>query len=296
MTLKHLRLSTFVAATLAGLSSGSARSELALGTAVNYGVLTGPNIHNFQLTSDTTINGTVGIGSSPNGIQLGGGTITGDLDNAGTVAGAPYGGTVNGTINQNVADVTNAYNTVKSLSNTLAGESGTTLTSSLIVGGVLQATSGTLDGNGNYVFTIAANKFSGLGSFTINGTGAQNVVINITGNQNFNFSNGIALSGGLNDDNVLYNITGTGNIGAAANKAVVNGDIVGINATFNMDAVVIDGRIIGGASGADFQLVSNFTLNQPSSTPVPEPSSLALTSLAGGICCLVYRRRRSRTR
>jgi hypothetical protein len=129
-----------------------------LGAAENYAVLVEPNLHNYQQASDTQVTGNVGIGSPLNSVQLAGGTITGNLDFSGAVPGGGTGGTVNGSINSNVAAVTSALSTVNSLNTTLGGESGTSLTISG-AGQTINASSGTLDGNGNEVFTVASNKF-----------------------------------------------------------------------------------------------------------------------------------------
>ena len=72
-------------------SRASASLYTQLGTAANYGVLTGPGIGNFQLTSDTNITGNIGVGSSNgttsgtnNNIQLAGSNLVGNLSLGGT--------------------------------------------------------------------------------------------------------------------------------------------------------------------------------------------------------------------
>ncbi len=282
-----------------------ARAGFVIGTASNYAVLTGPGIGNFQLTSDTYITGNIGVGSSNgttsgtnNNIQFGGATLDGTLYLGGTYTNG-IGGTATGGIVTQSSAVATAYNTVNSLSTTLAGEAGTTLG---ITGSAqtIAASSGTLDSMGDRVFTVTANNFGGYGPLTISGSASDYVVINITGNQNFNFDKSITLTGGITSDQVLFNITGTENIGAAAGGASIYGIILGIHDKFNMDAVNIEGRIFGGASGQDFQLVSNFNLEQPQTeqpnTPgVPEPSSIVLIGI-GGIACLAGYSWRNRKR
>jgi hypothetical protein len=106
---------------------------------------------------------------------------------------------------------------------------------------------------------------------TIDGTGlapGQDVVINVTGNNNVALKNLLNLTGGLTDDQVFINITGTGQqVGGNTNGGIVNGIFVALNDKFNVDNTTVDGRVIGGDS-ADFQLVSGFVLNTP---PVPAP-------------------------
>ena len=84
-----------------------------------------------------------------------------------------------------------------------------------------------------------------------------------------------------------------------ANGATVQGTIVGVNDTFNLNNVNIEGRLIGGASGQNFVLGSNFSLEQPTTTAVPEPASSAIILLSLSSLGIVsgvrrlYRRRSS---
>jgi uncharacterized repeat protein (TIGR01451 family) len=236
-----------------------------LGLAANYGVLTNPSISKVALTSDTFITGNIGIansgGANQSSPQLSGAgaTVTGNVDFAGITNITNT--TVTGMTNQNVADVNTAFNTMSTLSASLGAKTGTTLT---LTGSAqtINASSGTLDANGNRVFT-ASSGFVVNAPLTINGGPNDYVVINIPAGQTAKFSNSITLTGGITDDHVLYNVLGTGNeIGGAANQATVHGIILGINRKFNMDAVKVVGRVIGGDS-ANFQLVSNFFLTQP---------------------------------
>ncbi|HEY2157577.1 MAG TPA: collagen-binding domain-containing protein [Isosphaeraceae bacterium] len=292
------------AAILVGLSAESARAGYDLGLAANYGVLANPGTHNFQLSSDDHITGNIGVLSSDmtstgtnNNIKFANATVTGRLDLQGTNTNG-IGGTATGGVFTGVSDVLTAYNTLTALASTEAGKAGTTIVYSGTGGTTIAATNGTPDGNGNNVFTTTAAALSGSlnGTLTVSGTASQYVVINITGtNQNFQFTQGIALSGGITDDHVLLNFTGTGSIqvGGSGHGATLHGDILAFGYTFNMDNVTVDGRVFGGDGSKDFQIVSGFNLNQP--VNVPEPSSLALVALGGG-ACLAIRRRRARRR
>jgi len=274
------------------------RAQFSLGDAANYAVLVEPSLHNFQTTSDSGVTGNVGIGSPLNSVQLSSGTITGNLDFSGAWPTAPanpgggtnYGGTT-GPVTENntgVSNVTSALSTVNSLNSTLGAETGSTLT---ISGGgqVINATSGTQDGSGNYVFTVASNKFNNdSGGITINGTASQYVVINIdNGTSNESINGAISLSGGITSDHVLFNFVGTGGeLGGAANGAAAYGVFLAPNMKINVNGVTIDGRLFGGGSSTsnnDFQLNSLGYVDQPAAASVPEPSSGVVAAFVGVI-------------
>ena len=178
----------------------------------------------------------------------------------------------------NQSQVTTAINTVNSLNTTLGAESGLSLT---ISGGgqVVNVSSGLLDGSGNHVFTIASNGFNNNNQgFTVNGTASDYAVFNITnGTSNESLGGPISLSGGITSDHVLFNYVGTsGNLGASAGGATINGLILAPNMKINLDNMTLNGRLFGGRAGQDFQIVSGFNLNAPA---VPEPSTLVLAGL-----------------
>jgi hypothetical protein len=280
----------------------SAQADFSIGAAANYAVLVEPNLHNFSLTSDSGVTGNVGIGSPINAVGLAGGTINGNLDFSGAApSGGPnFGGTVTGAVNTSVSAVTLALNTVNSLNTTLGGEAGTTL---VISGGgqVINASSGTLDGSGNEVFTVASGAFNLSGGITINGTASQYVVINVNeGTSNEKINGAVNLTGGITSDHVLFNFTGTGGtLGAAANQAVANGIFLAPNMKVNIDSVTIDGRLFAGGSSTsnnDFQIVSLAYVNAPAGVPsVPEPNSIFLLSSVLALTGLALRRSRSQS-
>jgi len=287
-----IALSAFAFLAFSPLAAVPCRAQFSLGEAANYAVLVEPNLHNFNLTSDSGVTGNVGIGSPINSVQLSGGKITGNLDFSGAEpSGGPnFGGTVTGTVTANVSNVTSALNTVNSLNSTLGGETGTSLT---ISGGgqVINASSGTPIG-GNEVFTVAAGNFNpggGSGGITINGTASQFVVININnGTSNESINGAISLSGGITSDHVLFNFVGTGGeLGGAANDAVANGVFLAPDMKVNLNSVTIDGRVFGGGSTTsnnDFSIVSQAFINAPASHQVgtaPEPSSGVVAGFVG---------------
>ena len=97
--------------------------------------------------------------------------------------------------------LTSALNTANPLSQTLGLETGTTTT--ITSGGSINAGSGTLDGSGNRVFTVTSISFPN-GTFTVNGTAADFVVLNIADGVGNNGLNGsVVLSGGIVSDRGL---------------------------------------------------------------------------------------------
>jgi choice-of-anchor A domain-containing protein len=269
----------------------SSRADFSLGQAGNYGVIAGPNTTSIQFSNET-LNSNVGAAASPtpggNYVQFSSGTITGNFDFAGTAPSSLGSGAVDGNINSNVAAVTSAYSTLTQLSNTFAAETGTALAGS----GSVDATTGKLDITGNFVFTGTTSTFLQSGALTINGTANQYVVINITDNANqVQLKNLLNLTGGITSDHVFINITGNESIGGNTNGGIINGTFFAPNATVNIDNSTLDGRIFGGVGS--FQLVSGFDMNTPAT--VPEPASLAMILLGGGIAAgyATYRSRRA---
>ncbi len=287
------RLILLAAFTASVAPSAQAHAGFVLGEAANYGIIAGPNTKSMQF-SNATYNGNVATDNASttaggNYVQFSSGTINGNFSFAGTAQTNLGSGTLNGSKIANDSNVSSAYNTISNLSTTFAGESGTSFGGS----GGITATGGTLDGSGNYVFTTTAANFLQGGALTITGTASEYVVINVTGNSNVQLKNLLTLSGGITDDHVFINITGSGKqVGGNTNGGVVNGIFVALNDTFNIDNTTIDGRVIGG-SNQDFQLLSGFVLNDPTPPMVPEPSSIVLSAFGVlGAVILAGRRRR----
>jgi len=278
------------------LAHAPAQAAFNLGLAANYVILTDPRVHNVQFTSDSFITGNVGVSetnptTSP---KVNGGNITGNLDFAGPIN--VNNATVSGTTSANVGNVTTAYNTLTSLSSTLGAESGTSLTLTNTGTQIINASSGTLDGSGNRVFTVsAADDFNVTKLLTINGSASDYVVINIVDGAKAVFHAGISLTGGITSDHVLYNILGStgGEVkgGSGINGDKVYGTILAVDRKFNMDNTSIVGRVFGGGDN-DFQLVSNFRIVQPAvESDVPEPASFILWSVLALTGAVAGRRR-----
>jgi PEP-CTERM motif-containing protein len=296
MSIKSVVLLSALSASVLALST-QANASFVLGEAAFYGIIAGPDTHSMQF-SNSTFNGNVATDNSSttaggNYVQFSSGTINGNFSFVGTAQNNLGSGTLNGSKIANDANVSSAYNTISNLSTTFASEAGKSFSAGAQT---LTASSGTQDSAGNFVFTTTAQNFLSSGALTISGSATDYVVINVTGNSNVQLKNLLNLTGGITDDHVFINITGTGDqVGGNTNGGVVNGIFVALNDKFNIDNTTIDGRVIGG-SNQDFQLVSGFELNAPPSPSmtgsVPEPSTWAMMLLGfAGLGFIAYRRK-----
>ena len=273
-----------------------------LGGAENYAVLFEGFGGNTLQVTNVTITGNVGIGFTGQMTDSGPSSIFGGIDfsapNTGQFHNNNPGNVITGPINYNVNAVSNALTWVNSMSQTLLGDAGTPVA----INGMqtLNATSGaTYTLNGQTVHVFDATSFNNNGTsdvLTINGSATDLVAINLDGLGNIQFHGGIAFTGGITADNVLFNIGG-GNYstmtGGPALDINNNGGAAGIARGIFLDpngaisvtnSVVNEGRVFGGDSH-DFQFVSGSNIT----APVPGPSAISLLTVAG---MLGSRRRR----
>ncbi len=279
---RHCMKIACLAMCVAFVPGPKAFATIQLGDAANFGVISGTSVPSLQINNGD-ITGNIGIANPSGQFQASGpGTVTGNILFAGPVKDSISNTTITGTITGNNSTVTSAYNTLTSLSSTFAGETGTSVAINLGNMGTqtINATSGTLDSSGNYVFNVSgrASNLGNQAALTINGTASQNVVINVANGLN-TLQGSINLTGGITSDNVLVNILGNTSLKSSGNfnTDVINATLLDLNGTINMNEVTINGRVFGGDS-SNMQLVSNFYLNTPVTTnqhsTVPEPTSL----------------------
>jgi len=305
------------------LAAPQARADLLSPGVTQFAVLSqfSNNQTNFN---NGTITGDIGIGS-PRQFTISSADVIGSIRFSGasnttglspdpdpgsnpgpfTVSG---GGTVSGAVVANDIGVTNAINYTNDLSQAVGGNAGTNTT--ITNGGSINVSAGALgttaivDGNalGTYrVFTVTSVSFPN-GTFTINGSASDQVVLNVANSSSFNGS--IALSGGITSDHVLINMFGgdyTTHMGGpsltiSTNGAATTGTFLDPNGSMQMNHSVLIGRFFGG-DVQNQQIVSGADINAPpQAPPVPEPSSLAVVLGIGGLTGLGYtwRRRRSK--
>jgi choice-of-anchor A domain-containing protein len=279
---------------LVAFAATATEAAFNLGAAGTFGVLVEPSAHNFQL-NNSTVTGNVGVGAGVDAIQIASnGFITGQLLLADTGLTVANSGNVSGGVLQGQSQVTTALNDINTLSSTLGIQVGTglSITSATTT---INVNTGTLIG-GNYVFTIASNGFNNDNTgFTVSGGAGDFVVFNINnGTSNEDFGGPISLSGGITSDHVLFNYVGTGGeLKSALGGATVNGIFLAPHMKINIDNVTINGRLFGGLTDQDFQLVSGFNLNAPADIPgVPEPSALCIYALGATLIGLTRLRPR----
>ena len=169
------------------LTAPQARAGVLLpADATNFAVLyEGGGTGNQLSTTNTIINGNIGIGA-PSGTTTDflaasggmGALINGNVEYA---AGVPaqnsiQNTTFTGTVSGNNANVQTDLNALNALNTSLGVESGAGLTINLRVNNnqtqTINASSGTLDGNGNRVFNLTSLNFGNGSTLTINGDDA----------------------------------------------------------------------------------------------------------------------------
>jgi hypothetical protein len=184
--------------------------------------------------------------------------------------------TVTGSTQMSVAAVDAALNQILSISSYYGSQSGTSLGANW---GTTTGTIGTV-GAGIQIFNASSINVSKV--MTIQGGANDLIIINNSSSAIFRGGGKIWLSG-LQPDQVLFNLTGSGNVLSISGNDVIMGDFI-VRGAYNVSAATLDGRILGGTG--TLTMGTNFEEIVPSDATTPEPGEWAL--LAGGIGALVY--------
>jgi len=291
-----LRICFLLAFLLATLSLGSLPAFAdGWAGATSYGVLfTGGGTNTLQVTN-VTVNGNVGVGGTGLMTDSGPSTINGTVNffasNTGQFSNNNVSNVITGGVNFGVLSVNTLLTNLETLNTTLGGEAGTAVA---IVGSTtINASTGTLDANGNRIFTVTSFNTTNGNKLTINGSATDFVVLNFSSSVNFN--NQVQLTGGITPDHILYNfVGGSGLVGGPTlqiNDNLSNNTpncslgvycVQGYFLDPNGAVSVTNANILGGVWGGDthdFQYVSG--ANVQTFVSAPEPGSLVL--LASGL-------------
>ena len=140
----------------------------------------------------------------------------------------------------------------------------------------------TITGNGGKnVISVSSIQLNGSSTLTLSGTSSDTFVVNVSGKLALTGTSSIQLNG-VAPNNVLFNVTGSGQDVAFTGKSQGNGLFLAPNRAVSVTGATIDGGIY---AGGNIAIVSGAKII----SGVPEPSSLALASiglfsLAGCAC------------
>ena len=270
-----------------------------LGDAKNYDILASGGGGGLKILNLTNT-GNVAIGA-PNAkkptITLSNTRVNGEIDFAGVKKLTSSGSTVTGAVTAGHSNVTADMNYLASLSTMLGAEHGTA-TNIRLTGGIsltINASNGTVDGNGNRIFNLESFFLGGNSILTINGENlGSSVVFNWNNNTNWGFGYGsVLLIGGLSPDQVLWNTsverdftleTGTSNS--------VAGVFLDPRGTMQMIDTVLHGRFLGGSTDPTYFSAGPMYISNSRIDSVPEPSTYALLLLGAVGMVIIYRRSR----
>jgi hypothetical protein len=257
-----------------------ASSIPSLASAANYAVLglANTNINN----SLVTINGNEGVSAGGSLTNMAPSVVNGNVYQA--AAGLYTGpGTVHGsvitaptTLAQNDSDAAAAVSAAELLTATQTYNSGI-------------GSDTTVTGNGG--LNVIAINGDITKSLMLSGSAKDTFVVLVSGNVSLVGSDALGLGGQVTSNNVLYVFTGTDNVATHVGNTI-DGTMLGLNTSFNLDGT-FNGEIIGGGSSG-ITLMSGAVVNNVPFTPpacVPEPSTMALLGPGLVVAGTVFRKR-----
>jgi choice-of-anchor A domain-containing protein len=250
----------------------STNPALNAGGLAGYTVLYEGTGSNQLSISNDIISGNIGVGGGKVAFS-GPGTIGGRLDfsaaNTGQYSNSNSSNVGPTSVNYNVAAVTTAINAANSLSTSLGALSGTSISFNN-ANQTVDESSGALATSGGViyrVFNVTSYSETNADTVTIVGDGSGDpVVFNFAYNNNTNLGGQVALTGGLTDDQVVWNFTSRNkNVQLTNNGGTYAGVILLPNDNFTSDNYNLDGRVYGGADG-NMQIVSGANVYAPAMT------------------------------
>ncbi len=248
----------------------STNPALNVGGLANYAVLYEGTGNNQLSISNDTINGNIGIGGGQ--VQFNGpGTIHGELDFSAANSNQYHntnGSNVGPTsVNYNVSAVTTAIAAANSLSSSLGGLTGTNISfnnSNQVVNESSGALYTNVNGVNYRVFNVTSYSENNNDTVTIVGDGSGDpVVFNFAYNSNTNLGGQVMLTGGLTDDQVMWNFTSSNRqVQLNDNGGTYLGVILAPHDQYQSNSSNLYGRVYGGVAG-NMQIVSGANVYTP---------------------------------
>ncbi len=273
-----------------GVTHADDASGISTNPALNVGGLAGYTVlyegsGNNQLSiANDTIDGNIGVGGGQ--VQFNGpGSIGGRLDfsaaNSGQYHNTNRSNVGPTSVNYSVSAVTTAINAVNSLSSSLGALSGTNITFTNTSQSINES-AGKLETTGGVtyrVFNVSSYSANNADTVTIAGDGSGDpVVFNFAYNGNTNLGGQVALTGGLTNDQVIWNFTSSNKqVQLNNNGGTFQGVILAPNDQYQSDSSNLYGRVYGGAAG-NMQIVSGANVFTPPSTgTLPNTATVSAT-------------------
>ena len=163
--------------------------------------------------------------------------------------------------------MTTAINAVNSLSTSLGGLAGTTISFNN-ANQTVNESAGTLEtsnGVSYRVFNVTSYSENNASTVTINGDGSGDpVVFNFANNSNTNLGGQVVLTGGLTADQVMWNFTSSNKqVQLNNNGGTFAGVLLLPNDQYQSNNSNLNGRVYGSAAG-NIQIVSGANVSMPS--------------------------------
>jgi choice-of-anchor A domain-containing protein len=270
------------------LMMSAAHAGFNLGDSSNYQILytgAGKKLE-FQ---DSSILGNIGIGALGGGVFNPDSKVDGNIDFAAEAIIESKGAAITGEVRAKQAAVQNNLDYLSELSSNLGAEKGTETKINLPKGEMtINADTGVPDKDGNRIFHVVDFEFNNSSTLFINGDGKESVVFNFA--KGAEFSGRIVLKGGLEADQVLWNLHGSEHeLKVNTSQNTLQGVFLNPKGKMSMNNSILRGRFFGG--GAEDMSIDGRSLIH-GSDPIPEPSTYALLGIGAiGMLMVMLRKK-----